>query len=191
MTVYLIRHGQTQWNTEDRFLGLTDMPLSELGIQTAKTAKAPEAELIFRSPLLRCAQTADIMFPGREKIIVNDLRECDFGDFEGKSSSQLAHDKAYLSWIGSRCVDPIPGGESVDGFMARCCAAFEATLRSHSDAKSLAFVVHGGVIMALLHCLNVEKHAFNDYHIGNCAVIGCSCELGGAPALTVTSGKCL
>lgn len=191
MTVYLIRHGQTRWNAEDRFLGLTDMPLSELGIKTAKAASAPDAELIFRSPLLRCAQTADIMFPGREKQVIDDLRECDFGDFEGKSSEELAHNADYLSWIANNCAGPIPGGESVDAFMSRCCAAFEDTLRSHAEAKSIAFVVHGGVIMSLLHCLNIEKHAFNDYHIVNCAVIACSCDLGSAPVLKVISGKCL
>lgn len=68
MLVYLIRHGNTEWNVQGRYLGLTDMPLSDLGVETAKNTIAPEVDIIFCSPLTRCLQTADILFPGRERI---------------------------------------------------------------------------------------------------------------------------
>ena len=193
MLIYLIRHGQTDWNLQNRYMGLTDRPLSPLGVATARAAAktAPDPELIFRSPLLRCAQTADIMFPNRDKTVVEDLHECDFGVFEGRSADEMEADPAYRRWVDSGCSEDIPGGETISGFHSRVCTALENTLRAHSSAASIAFVVHGGVIMSLLHRFNVEPHPFYDYKIDNCAVITCQSNLSSPLKLQVIGGRCL
>lgn len=193
MLVYLIRHGQTRWNVQGRYLGLTDMPLSDLGVQTAEAAAkaAPDPQLIFCSPLLRCKQTADIMFPDREKAVIEDLHECNFGNFEGRTADEMEHDSEYRRWVASGCSEDIPGGESIAGFHSRVCNALEAAVRANSAASSIAFVVHGGVIMSLLHRFNVEHHEFYDYKIQNCAFITCECSLDGDLKLKVIGGSCL
>lgn len=191
MLVYLIRHGQTEWNLQGRYLGLTDLPLCELGVKNAQSTKAPDAELIFTSPLLRCRQTADILFPGKKKTVLQDLRECDFGHFEGRNADEMERDCEYRRWVSSGCTEDIPGGESIDGFHSRCCSAMENAIRDNKNASSIAFVAHGGVIMSLLHHFNTERHAFYDYNIENCAVIACECRPDGELSLTVIGGNCL
>lgn len=193
MLIYLIRHGQTEWNVQGRYIGLTDMPLSELGAETAKTAAktAPNPEIIFRSPLLRCAQTADIMFPSREKIVINELHECNFGNFEGRSADEMENDAEYRRWVSSGCTGDIPGGERVDEFHTRVCSAFCSAVLANKNARSLAFVVHGGVIMSLLHCLSIAPLPFYSYNIENCAVITCECTPSENLKLNVIGGSFL
>ncbi len=191
MLVYLIRHGNTEWNVQGRYLGLTDMPLSDLGVETAKNTIAPEVDIIFCSPLTRCLQTADILFPGRERIVIDELHECDFGRLEGRSAEDMIDDEEYRRFVDEGCIGDIPGGENVMGFKNRVCTAFEQAVREHSDGGALAFVVHGGVIMALLERFNAIKRDFYEYSIDNCAVIACDCKLDGELFFDVIGGKYL
>ncbi len=188
MTVYLIRHGQTQWNIQGRYLGITDIPLCDLGIESVHKVSPPETDLIFTSPLIRCLQTADIMFPNRPKEIIENLRECNFGNFEGLNAEETEIDDEYRRWVDSGCTAPIPGGETVDGFRNRVCSAFEEIILAHTNVQSIAFVVHGGVIMSLLHRFNTEYHSFYEYKIENCAVITCDCFLEGGISLEAKGG---
>ena len=98
---YLYRHGKTKGNEEGRYLGRTDESLSEEGKKALREKRMPPAEAVFSSPKKRCQETAALFFPGQCRIIVPDLRECDFGIFENKNWRELSGNPAYQKWIDS------------------------------------------------------------------------------------------
>ena len=113
-----------------------------------------------------------------EAVLVDDLRETDFGIFEAKTADELIDDIDYVNWLESMCLDPIPQGERVDDFKNRCCKAFlECVEKLPQDCK-VAFVVHGGVIMSTLERFCKQGKSFYDYHIKNGEYICCKFEDG-------------
>ena len=138
MRVYLLRHGETAWNAQGRYLGRTDLPLTEAGRAALRKADlAPEA--VFVSPLGRAAETAAILFPQARQIVVPDLREMDFGLFEGRGWRDMEDFAPYREWVDGDCRGPVPEGESMEAFCARTCAAFGALMdqAAASGAKQL------------------------------------------------------
>lgn len=151
MKIYLLRHGETEYNALKKYLGNTDLPLSVRGrAELAQADFLPEA--VYVSPLRRTAETAEILFPNVRQIAVPDLREMDFGIFEGKSYLEMEHLPAYRAWVDGGCLGQIPEGESMAGFSARTCAAFAslADQAHESGAKQLVIVAHGGTQMAVM-----------------------------------------
>ncbi|MCD7730883.1 MAG: histidine phosphatase family protein [Oscillospiraceae bacterium] len=166
MKIIFIRHGKTQGNLRGAYIGRTDEELCLEGIAEIKSKKYPLADVVIASPMKRCLQTADIIYPDAKKIICNDLRECDFGDFEGKSYSELNGDDYYQKWIDSFGSLPFPNGEPHENFTERCCGAFER-LADEYFGSDIAFVVHGGTIMAVLEGFSVEGGGFYDFGVKN------------------------
>lgn len=164
-----IRHGATAGNLEKRYVGRTDEPLCDVGVAQVKVLRKHnfQADFFYVSPMLRTRQTAELLFPKKDYTFVDDFRETDFGVFEGKTAAELSASPEYQMWIESMCLDPIPQGESVTDFKARCCVAFESVMKNLPDNSSAAFVVHGGVIMSILEAYTKPKRNFYDYHIGN------------------------
>ena len=174
-----IRHGATAGNLERRYIGRTDEPLCESGVAQAQAiSRLFRVDKLFASPMLRTRQTAQIVFPGMEAVFLEEMRETDFGVFEGKTADELQGNSDYVNWIGSMCLDPIPEGERVQYFKDRCCKCFLETVENIPDGSAVAFVVHGGVIMAVLERFAVPKRDFYDYHIKNGQFIRCEYENG-------------
>ena len=84
MRILLIRHGLTAGNKEKRYIGRTDEPLCPEGLAALGQCSYPCCAALVSSPMQRCRQTAQILFPAQKIHICEALRECDFGDFEGK-----------------------------------------------------------------------------------------------------------
>jgi alpha-ribazole phosphatase len=107
--------------------------------------------MIFSSPKKRCIETLEILYPDREPIVVEDLAECNFGDYEGKRFSELKDDADYQKWV-SGALDCPPNGESSKEFQLRTCKAFEMIVDKllRSGNKSAVIMAHGGSIMAIL-----------------------------------------
>lgn len=172
MELYFIRHGQTASNGEGRYLGRTDEPLSPLGIEKARLAGCfPNIAAVAVSPMLRARETAGILFPNAEQRIYPELREMDFGDFEGRPVSELMNDPAYKAWVECNCTRPCPNGEDPAAFAARCTAGLERALEEAAaqSAGRVIFVVHGGVIMNLMSTYADPNIPFFDWYIKNCA----------------------
>ena len=166
MRITLIRHGKTIGNLERRYIGATNVPLCPEGAAEAERARKDETLTeVFVSPLLRARETARILFPNAKQRVVEDLREMDFGDFEGRTADEMADDPAYRAWVDGNCRGACPNGESTDSFRARVEAAFSETLRS-LDSDAL-FVVHGGVIMAVMAAFAEPKREFYDWGAEN------------------------
>ena len=81
--IHFIRHGLTEANADGRYIGVTDLPLSDSGADELDRIRVkgelPETGLLFTSPLKRCIETCEILFPHTEPTVVEQLREFDFG----------------------------------------------------------------------------------------------------------------
>ena len=185
----LIRHGKTAGNLLGRYIGSrTDEPLCDEGREGLAGKQLPEVERLYVSPMKRCVETAEILWPGfdRKKMRkVTDLRECDFGDFENKNYKELSGNGDYQAWIDSNGTLPFPNGESMDAFKSRCLEAFARIVEEVSEAEQewiasgktgifrAGIVVHGGTIMAILEQYGYPKAAYFDYQVKN----GCGYRL--------------
>jgi alpha-ribazole phosphatase len=167
--IHLIKHGATKEIEEKRFLGVTDVSLSEKGRDNlekmAKKYTYPSAQIVYSSPLKRCTETADILYPDRFQCIIPELREYNFGLFDGKNPEELKDNKAFLSWIENKMKDTPPLGESNEEFTKRCMAAINAIVSDMQKrgVTSAAAVTHGGVITRLMCIYNIEKSDPREY----------------------------
>ena len=189
MQVILIRHSKTPGNAELRYNGRTDESLSREGIALAEQVGTdPNVERVYVTPLRRTQQTAAILFPKAGQVVVDDLREMDFGDFEGRSYIEMEHDDAYRAWVDSGCLTPCPNGEGRPAFSKRVCAAFESVVRYAAERgeEILTFVVHGGTIMAIMERFVQPKQDYYSFSVKNCQGYRCRVETDGE--LTLTDG---
>ncbi|MCD8249572.1 MAG: histidine phosphatase family protein [Lachnospiraceae bacterium] len=125
--ILLLRHGKTAGNLEHRYVGCcTDEPLCEEGRRELTGKKMPPIGRLYVSPMKRCAETAEILWPQHPPLrIIPNLRETDFGDFEYKNYEDLSGNPDYQAWVDSGGALPFPNGETTEFFRKRCCNAFE------------------------------------------------------------------
>ena len=169
----LIRHGMTPGNEEHRYIGRTDEPLSQKGREQLLTLQKkgvyPAAACVAASPLERCRQTAELLYPGQAPCVFDQFREMDFGAFEGHNYEELKADVRYQAWIDSNGSLPFPQGESREQFQRRCVEGFCELLKEvwtrEKLPASLALIVHGGTIMALLDAF--AEGSYYDYQCAN------------------------
>lgn len=164
MNIIFIRHGKTLGNEENRYIGATDEELSPMGIEEITKKNYPEAERIAASPMKRCIQTAQLIY-GRNPEIFDDLRECDFGNFENKNYEELKNNEEYTAFLNGENMT-FPNGENPNDFCVRCCRCFEAVV-NNDNSESIAFVVHGGTIMAILEKYAAEGKGFYHWQVKN------------------------
>lgn len=162
LEVLLLRHGQTQGNLEKRYIGKTDEPLLMEDMERIQKVSSLQKRLkqenlarpqkLFVSPMLRCRQTAELLFPGQKQVVIDKLREMDFGRFEAKNYMELSADPAYQAWIDSGGRLPFPEGEDRECFIRRTMDGFlQMTEQAwQENCGQIAAVVHGGSIMAIL-----------------------------------------
>lgn len=170
MRALLIRHGKTKGNSERRYIGRTDEPLSCEGREEAeKVSPDISRKQVYVSPLLRARQTAAILFPNAEQLVLPGLRETDFGDFEGRTADEMVNDMAYREWVDGMCLGTCPNGESREDVSRRAVAAFiEAVREAETTGEDdIVFVTHGGVIMSILEELAVPKKDYYEYQLKN------------------------
>lgn len=167
ITLYLIRHGRTPGNARKCYIGTTDEPLCDEGKKAVLKKSYPKEQIIYISPMTRCRQTADLLFPGSEKIIVDALKEMDFGIFEGKNFEMLKKDEMYQKWVDSGCTIDIPQGEKLADFSKRTRLGLDQVFEDmqRQKIKEAAVVAHGGTIMALL-AFYLNKN-FYDFWVDN------------------------
>lgn len=166
-----MRHGKTAGNIGNRYIGRTDQALCDDYIDEIKPEKAYEnISKVYVSPLIRTGQTAKIMFPNARQTIIDDLREMDFGDFEGRSSDEMIDDKDYINWVEGKCEGFCPNGENLSGFRDRVCRAFgKLTLDAYTEnEEQLVVVAHGGTIMAILSGFAEDNKPYFDWFAANC-----------------------
>lgn len=151
--LYLVRHGETDWNLERRIQGSTDIPLNETGREQAARTGALLARRRFdgiaSSPLSRAHETAEIIAKelgmggsnGHRVEVIAQIVERAYGDAEGLTDSELS----------VRFPDdaPVPGRENRDSVATRAVGALVA-LAERNPGSSLVVTTHGGVIRAVV-----------------------------------------
>ncbi|MDD2189815.1 MAG: histidine phosphatase family protein [Eubacteriales bacterium] len=159
--IHLIRHGTTEANLTKKFYGSTDLPLSNKGIniisEYAVAGIYPDAKgaTLYTSGLLRAEQTFFLIYGCKDHIILPELREYHFGEFEMKTHEQLKENPDYQAWINDKNgLTSCPEGESTTDFRMRVNAGFAKVLENHnkeenSSSKSI-IVCHGGVISLIM-----------------------------------------
>ena len=154
MKVYLIRHAKTKANEEGRYTGKTDVPISEAGREITKALRPFYGiDKIYVSSMLRARETASMLFPDSKAIIYDDLREMDFGHFEGRNFDDLRDDPEYIKWVDAGGLGACPGGEDPEVFSGRVTGVIKQIITdAHSEEKEIIYIVtHGGVIMTAMY----------------------------------------
>ncbi len=158
--VFLIRHARTSGNALGRYIGCrTDEDLSPEGAGRARDMAQSVRKItgddavIFSGPLKRCVNTAKLLFPSADIHIIDELREIDFGVFEGKTYDELASDAVYRKWVETRGVCAPPEGESIADMTKRSIEGVLLAIKAAGDAKDIVIVCHGGNIMAVLNAI--------------------------------------
>lgn len=171
MQFVVLRHGKTAGNLQKRYIGRTDEPLCEQGIaQVRSVGEISSVSRVYVSPLSRARQTAAIAFPHAEQVIVSDLREMDFGDFENLNYRELSHNAAYRAWVAGNCEARCPHGESKDDFTRRTANAIRNLLRTAASCgeDQVIIVAHGGTVMAAMDSFTCGKGSYYHWHVDNC-----------------------
>jgi 2,3-bisphosphoglycerate-dependent phosphoglycerate mutase len=158
----LLRHGQSQWNLENRFTGWVDVPLSAKGEQEARAAgeklRGRRIDEVFTSVLKRAEDTARLAFEAagiRDVPIARDaaLNERMYGDLQGLNKAEAAKrwgDAQIKIWRRSYDVQP-PGGESLADTAARVLPYWEAKIRPElARGKNVLVAAHGNSLRALV-----------------------------------------
>lgn len=151
----LIRHGSTAWNKECRYCGFSDVGLNDNGrVQAGRLRRrfrSQSVDKIYSSDRKRAIQTADIAFKGYSVEKISDLREINFGIFEGMTYKEILmkYPDIYKKWIKDPFKTVIPFGESLDIFKRRVVKAFKKIAAEHSN-QSIVIVCHGGTIGILM-----------------------------------------
>ena len=144
MKLFMIRHGATAGNLEKRYVGRTDEGLTEQAVSDLKEEALKLREIsgnvaaIITSPMKRCLETAEILFPEKlyehvPRIQKAELSECDFGTFEYKNYLELSGDAEYQHFIDTLGREGFPGGETTEAFKARTVEAFQEVWNFFSD----------------------------------------------------------
>lgn len=190
--IHLIRHGMTNENLEGKYIGHTDVPLSEAGREQLKNMKQeyiyPTADVVFSSPLSRCTETAEILYPDVYTATIDELIEYNFGEFEGRTADEL-HEKEELfdSWLrGDADVEP-PFGESNADFAKRVCTAFAAIVEGIMKAGTddTVIITHGGVIMTIMAAFALPEASMHEWLTPN----GCGYTLRLTPTIWMAGQK--
>ena len=162
--ISVLRHGLTAANENGIYIGSTDLPLSGKGAAelAAKMDEFdyPSVHRVYSSPLRRCTETAEILFPCTELCTVDDLRELNLGEFENKSVDELLRREDYKAWLkGGKDARP-PQGESLEEMTARTFKALHEIIMDmmNDGLTHCAMITHGGVISNMLSCFGLPKY---------------------------------
>lgn len=182
-TLYLVRHGATDWNVDKRAQGTADIPLNELGemqaLHTAEELSRVKVDAVYTSDLQRACYTAEAIAKVHGIDIIKEprFREIDQGEWTGLTVDEIRAqwpDK----WGPARHYNARPGGESPQQVRARALEALKEVVEKH-PGQHVVVVSHGGTI----RWISAESLGYDDKRsarirgVGNGEVVCISAEL--------------
>lgn len=164
-TIYLTRHGQTEWNLEKRLQGHGNSPLTEFGINRAKELsnriKGIDIDIIYTSPIERAYKTAFIVKGDKDiEVKVHEgLKEMNFGDYEGKITEEVM--KENPGWDISAIMKGnlemrAPNGETLGEVRERVNSAMREIIKEN-EGKNILIVGHGITLKAIMAFFNDQE----------------------------------
>ena len=152
--LWLIRHGETEWSASGKHTSRTDLPLTQLGRERAaklgKYLAGTKFAAVLRSPMLRAKETCEIAGFGAQAVVDDDLREWDYGVYEGRTSAEIqAEIPGWSVWTF-----PIVGGETVEHVGDRAdrviaTALAEAGVAAKGECLRVALFAHAHILRIL------------------------------------------
>lgn len=161
MKIYFVRHGITQGNIEQRYNGIVDEPLCVKGREDLAAKKDTytgiEFDYIYSSPLTRCKQSFEILFPDLEvDEYRDDLVEMDFGDWAGTRYDVKLKELMDAGYTWDDYVDP-ENGETYESLFNRTTNFLNELIDKHQEGETILVLCHGIVMAAIM-----KKHYLQD-----------------------------
>ena len=163
MKLYLLRHGETEWNKLGKFQGLTDVSLNERGLSQARdsalAALSWEHSVIYASSLTRTVQVAEEIRKLSGAPVVTDpgLRELSLGDLEGVTGTEMraGWPEVYRAWRENPANVAMPNGETLAQLQQRAWQSVLEIEQAHPDAPGVVVVSHNFTIRSMI-CASLE-----------------------------------
>jgi broad specificity phosphatase PhoE len=170
--VWIMRHGETEWSKAGRHTGRTDLPLTDAGRASAQALAQSlggrEFALVLVSPLGRAQETCRLAGYGTVAQVTADLREWDYGDYEGRTTADIRKERAgWYLWDNG-----VPNGETVEQVGARVQRVIGEILTMRGD---VALFAHGHVLRILTACwlkLNAGSGKLYALDTGKISILG-------------------
>lgn len=157
MKIYLVRHGETDWNVQKKIQGTTDVPLNETGRKQAAALADKlvrenyQIDRVYTSPQLRAAATAQIAASalGTACILLPELAEMDLGKWEGDNWSNIekTYGETYYYWNSHRRYVHTPGGECYNDVLKRTFHALAYIMER--ETGNVLVMSHSAVLVSL------------------------------------------
>lgn len=171
MKIYIMRHGETAWNAQNRILGSTDMPLNEKGRGQAREAadkmKDIRFDVIYTSCLSRSMETGLAVASLQDCPVIHEpcLNEHDFGEFEGRDRLSEMYQSEKR-----KCFKKYPGGESFLDVAARVYPFIKGILSDPDmQDKTILITSHGGICRVITSFFrDMENEEFVSFAMHNC-----------------------
>lgn len=175
--IYLIRHGETSWNLEERFQGTTNTELTTVGINQgkllAKSLAGTKFENIYSSPLNRAKITADFIGAETECDVTEDLdfKEISFGDWEGLTTKEIRAKYSWMDkWFEDTGLYQIPNGDVFDDEKNRLKERL-TKIAKESKGQNTAIVSHAGIIrLSIIAALDLPLSYYWRFVFGNTSI---------------------
>lgn len=190
MEIYLIRHGETDWNRQKRLQGQSDTELNEYGRELAGvTGIALEntpVDIIYSSPLIRAYETANLIRGHRNIRIIRDdrIKEINFGTYEGKETEQVKNDgsgRLEKFFNETENFTPPQGGESIKELRARTQSFLDEVILPCEGKYDHVMIVAHGACNSAIRC-NMLRLSDSEFWKGsfqyNCCVSTIELENG-------------
>ena len=175
MKIYLLRHGETEWNKLGKFQGLTDVSLNKRGLSqardSARAALSWEHNALYASSLTRTVQVAEEIRKLTGIPLVTDpgLRELSLGDLEGVTGAEMraGWPGLYQTWRNNPADVVMPNGESLEQLQARAWKVILDIERDHADEEGVVVVSHNFTIRTIICAiLDIPLYNFHRMSLG-------------------------
>lgn len=194
MKLYLLRHGETDWNKARKIQGCTDIPLNEYGRELARKTcegmKDIPIDLVITSPLIRAKETAQLVMAGRNVPMVEngEIQEMNFGEYEGRPSDEEPTASILRAFFKNPGAYPPPEkGESIPELLSRTGKFLEQLIQDKTlQDKNILISTHGAAMTGLVNNIKGQLEVNDFWKKGvppNCAVTIVSVENGVATIL--------
>lgn len=196
--LYLVRHGETEWNKTGRFQGATDIPLSEEGILQAKRLEqrlGNHFDIIYCSPLNRAAATADLLcsnMPSVNPIPEEDFREINFGLWEGLTFSEIkdTYPAEFEQWWNGEDIMLSSGKISLSDASNKSKHAI-LRIREKHQGKKIVIVAHGAILKAgIIGLFDWNLNMYHKFFLGNTSVTRLVIKEDSRPMLISLNDTC-